>query len=330
MIKLACRIAGSGWHVPARIVTNAEVAQRCNVDPDWILQNNGVKQRHWVTTETSSQLGAAAARKALAQAQLDASEIDLIINASGTQEQSIPDGGALLQRELGLGKSGIPAFSIHLTCMSFLRAFQIAATLLDSGQQQRILIVSADIASVALNFAEPESASLLGDAAAAVVLVADPTRTSGLIAHQFATYSRGATSTEVRGGGTRLHPNLATTKPEDNLFHMEGPKVLRLVATYLPKFLSTLNPALTTGLAEYDLVVPHQASKVGLRLAEHFDWPPAQVVNILADYGNCVAASIPLALAIAMDRQQLTAGQQALLIGTGAGLSIGAVGYRHG
>src|SRR5690606_32282693 len=156
-------------------------------------------------------------------------------------EQAIPDGGPLVQRQLGLGASGIASLSVHATCLSFLAALDLSANLLATGRYQRILIVTAEIGSVGINVREPESASLMGDAAAAVVVTRPaPDEAAGVLAARLETYGDGADLTAIRGGGTRRHPNHAATQPEDNLFHMDGPQVLRMALRYSGDFLERL------------------------------------------------------------------------------------------
>lgn len=318
------RIAGMGRYLPERVVPSSEVETLCGLRPGWIERRSGVRERRWASGETSSYMGAQAAREAIAEAGLQPADIDLILNASGTPEQAIPDGGPLLQRQLGLGASGVACMSVHATCLSFLAALDVAASLLAAGRYSRILIVSSELASVGINVKEPESASLMGDAAAAAVVTAAPPGSPACLqAVRLETYGEGAYLTAIAGGGTRKHPNDPATRPEDNLFHMDGPQVLRMAIRYAPAFLERLRPGLSTGLGEVSLVTPHQPSLMGLKAMQAFGWPEDKIVMTLDWLGNCVAASIPCTLYEAIKRGRLQRGQQVLLVGTGAGLSIG-------
>jgi 3-oxoacyl-[acyl-carrier-protein] synthase-3 len=326
MTALPLHIAGLGHYLPARIVSNEEVEARCALPAGWIKARTGVCERRWVTGESNSFMAGQAALEALAQAGLEPDQIDLILNASGTQEQAIPDGGPLLQNALGLSQSGVPCFTIHATCLSFLAAVEVAASLLSSQRYRHILIVSSEIASCGLNFAEPESAALMGDGAAAVVISRPPPgRPASLHASRIETYGAGSTFAEIRGGGTAKHPAGPTTTPADNLFHMNGPQLLKLTRRYSRDFLERLQPGLSQGLGDIKLVIPHQASLLGLRLLRFFGWPDEQVMVTLNRYGNCVAASIPLALYEAVKQGRVKRGDKILLVGTGAGLSLGGL-----
>ncbi len=324
--SLPLQIVGVGRYLPERVVTAAEVEALCRLPAGWIARRAGVLERRWVTTETNAMMGAQAAREAVARAGLSFDDIELIINASGTQQQAIPDGAALLQRELGLGMSGIPCMSVHATCLSFMAALDVASTFLATGRYRTILLVSSDIGSVGLNFEEPESASLIGDGAAAVVVRRTPDgEGSRVVASRYATFGDGAHLTEIRGGGTAHHPNAGATVREDNLFHMAGPEVLRMALKQGGPFLETLRPGLSKGLEGVKVVVPHQTSLMGLKAFQMFGWPAEVIVETLARYGNCVAASLPITLYEAIVTNRLQRGDELLLVGTGAGLSIGGM-----
>ena len=307
---------------------SGEVATLAKLPAGWIEDKQGVLERRWADPragETATWMGAEAAREALDEAGLAPSDLDLIVNASGTPEQAIPDGGPLLQRHLGLGASGIPCFSLHATCLSFLVALDVAATYLRDGRYRRVLVVSSEVASAGLNFAEPESSTLFGDAAAAAVLVPTPSgQGSRVEAMRFSTFGQGADFTQIPGCGTLRPPSAAGADPLDATFHMSGPDVLRMALRTAPAFLEQLRPGLSQGLGDIDLVVPHQASLVGLRAFRRLGWPEERVVVTLDRLGNCVGASLPATLYEAARSGRLRRGQRFLLFGTGAGFSLGA------
>jgi 3-oxoacyl-[acyl-carrier-protein] synthase III len=325
-VNLPLKIIGLGRYLPSRVVPSSELEKLCGVSAGWVERRNGVRERRWVTNETSSYMGAQAAREALDDAKLKPDQIDLIINSSGTAEQAIPDTGALIQKHLGLGRSGIPAMTVHNTCLSFIAGMDVAANFLNNSRYKNILIVSSDISSCGINPKEPESASLVGDAAAAVVVTCPLAGDQSLVHHaHLKTYGDGAYLTAIMGGGSGRHPNRSTTKPEDNLFHMDGPAVLRMVREIGDDFLEELYPGLSKSLVDIDAVVPHQASKVGLLMLERFGWPKDKIMHTLEWLGNCVAASIPATLYQSVRDGQIQRGQKVLLAGTGAGLSIGGI-----
>jgi 3-oxoacyl-[acyl-carrier-protein] synthase-3 len=327
---LPLKLLGHGHSLPARVVESAEVEDLCGLKRGWIEKRTGVRQRRWVEGETVLDLASEAAREALDDAGMAAGELDLIINASGTAPQAIPDGAHLLQRELGLQDSGISCMTVHTTCLSFLTALDTAASLMAAGRYRNVLIVSADIASCGINFKEPESAALFGDAAAAVVATRPENgASSGILSARMESYSSGAEYTEIRGGGTLRHPNRPNTQAEDNLFHMHGPQIYKMARQHAAGFLERLRPGLSKGPGSIKHVVPHQASILAVRGLRRYGVPDEMVSVNLDRYGNCVAASLPLTLYDAVRAGRIQRGDEVLLIGTGAGLCFGGIILRY-
>ena len=326
-VNLPLKIIGLGQYLPKRIVPSSELEALCGLPEGWVERHNGVRERRWVTDEeTSSFMSSQAALEALDEAKLKPNQLDLIINASGTGEQAIPDTGSLVQRQLGLGNSGIPAMTVHTTCLSFVAGMDVAANFLQSGRYKNILITSCDVSSCGINPKEPESASLVGDAAAAVVVTRTGDDDDSRIHHaHFKTYGDAAYLTTIMGGGSRFHPRFDGHNPQDDLFHMDGPAVLRKVREIAAGFLEELYPGLSKGLGDIDVVVPHQASKIGLLMLERFGWPEKKIMRTIETLGNCVAASIPVTLYQSVRNGNIQRGDKVLIAGTGAGLSIGGL-----
>ncbi len=327
------RIAGIGRYLPSTVVTNEELERRFDLSSGWIATKTGVQERRRADVaggETASVMGAAALTEALEDAGLAATDLDLIINASGTPEQAIPDGGPLIQRELGLERSGIPCFTVHATCLSFVAALDVASSMLMARTHRRIAIVSTEIGSMGVSGVDPKSESLWGDAAAAVVLELAPKGSgSALERVLFRTWSEGADLTSIRGGGTKLHPSRAGAVPEDLHFTMNGQAVLQMCLRRAGRFFADLHPPLRhEGMdgsgpgTRIDVAITHQPSKAGLEAMERFGVASDRTVVTLDRLGNCVAASLPCTLYEAVRSGKLTRGQRALLFGTGAGLSM--------
>lgn len=324
---LPIKLAGLGYHLPHRKVTSSELAQRLELTDDWIARKTGVYERHYSDGETTVQMGAAAAQQALAHAGIGVEQLDAIVSAATGPQQLIPCTAVLLQRELGAPDGGSICFDVNATCMSFMVALHMVARQLTAGVYNTVLIVSSEIASTSLNPHEPESAALFGDAAAAVVLTRTPTGEASAIWHtRLATYSSGADHVVGLGGGTLHHPNDPATTPEMNMFHMEGAAAYFQVFRTLPPFLDTFFAELGWRREEIAAVVPHQASKYGLELlTRYLGFREEQVIANLATRGNTVAASIPLALAEAVHAGRIQRGDNVVLIGAGAGLTLGAM-----
>jgi 3-oxoacyl-[acyl-carrier-protein] synthase-3 len=226
-----------------------------------------------------------------------------------------------IQDQLGL--EGVPSFSVNASCLSFVVALHNAAALVSAGAYSRVLVVSSEPGIRGRNMDEPESAALLGDGAAAAVLEPTPRdETSELEGFLMSTWPKGASLTEVRGLGVGLHPNDPKTRSQDNLFSMDGPGVFKMARRRVMVLVQQLLSAHGLRPDDVDLVVPHQASGPGLELVPRLGFRPDRVVNVIGKYGNCVAASIPMALAHAAAEGRVRRGQRVLLLGTSAGLSV--------
>ncbi len=324
---LPVRIAGLGWYLPEQRVTNADLEARLGIPAAWIERVTGVQERRYCTDETAAQMGAAAARMALAMAGMHARDLDLIIGASTSPQQAIPCTAVFVQRELDAPEGKSACFDLNATCLSFLFALQTAAHMVVAGTYRNILIYSSEQGSRSLNPAEGESAVLFGDAAAAAIITRSRADEASALWHtHFSTFHSGAELTQIVGGGTTHHPNDPLTTPEMNLFHMSGPTVFKQASLLSGPFLETFFAELGWQRASIDAVVPHQASRHAIELlSARLGFRREQIVWNLAQRGNCIAASIPLTLAEAVYNGRIRRDERVLLVGTGAGLTLGAV-----
>ncbi|MEZ6053111.1 MAG: 3-oxoacyl-[acyl-carrier-protein] synthase III C-terminal domain-containing protein [Planctomycetaceae bacterium] len=299
------------------------MALRLGRSTDWVHERTGVHTRHVAGTLKDPAILAAAAARPVVERH---GEPDLLLYAGAIPRQMLPETSLFVHRELGL--SGTPSFSVNSVCLSFLTALKTSEALIGSGDFRRILICCAELASRGRNFEEPESAALLGDGAAAVMVEATDDRGAGFDAYRMQTWSEGVELTGVRGGGTWRPPDAPDVTPADHLFHMDGEALLRLTVPHLRRFLDDFLREAGITASDIDLVVPHQPSGPGLRLLTRWGFPEDRVVNIIADYGNCVAASMPMALAVADTEGRIKRGDRILFLGTAAGVSIGAGLFR--
>jgi len=312
-----------GFYAPPRVQTAAELAPLVGQSEDWILSRTRVAERR-ICEEPSAEMGAKAAREALG----DGPRPDLIINASLTPTQLIPDTSVFVQNALGF--SGIPSFSIHATCLSFVVAFHNAAALLSAGAYQRILVVSSEMASQSRDYDHPESAVLFGDGAAAAVLVPTPEGGTGeLLGFKMITLPEHHHLAEFQGAGTRFHPNADDTRPHHNLFRMRGPAIYKKAVLTVARTIRQLLDELGMTPSDVDWVVPHQASGPAIQAIPRFGFPADRIVDIVPEYGNCIAASVPMALYTLVRSGRLERGQTVMFLGTGAGLSVAAAIVRY-
>lgn len=330
-MKRQVRILGTGMYLPKQVITAEDIDYKIGTSPGWVKKKSGVLQRRFVSDETASQMGAEAARGALQQASLELADIDCIVSASGTVEQAIPCTASLIYREMDAKHMGIPAFDLNATCLSFVAALDHLSYLITAGRYRHILLISTEIASVGLNWKQKESASLFGDGAVAVVIgPSNEHEQSGILAARMETYTQGATYTEIRGGGTKLHPRNYENKVDidDFLFDMDGEAVFKLTSKYILHFVNRLlaSSSEKVELIDVKLVIPHQASMMAMKLIQkRLKIKREQLMIFAHEYGNMIAASIPLGLHLAISSQQIQRGDRLLLIGTSAGLSFGGV-----
>jgi 3-oxoacyl-[acyl-carrier-protein] synthase-3 len=324
---LAIKIAGLGKYLPERIVTSAELEKQLDIPTGWVERVTGVQTRRYAGRETVSEMATAAAREALQMAGLQPSDLDAIIGASAGVRQAIPCTAAFVQRELGAPDGKSACFDINATCLSFVFALQTAAHLINAGVYKTVLIFSSEIATFSRNPKQWESAVLFGDgAAAAVVTVAQPGEASAIWHSHFVTYSSGADLTQLLGGGSLHHPNDPATTPQMNMFDMDGPAVFKKAARLVQPFLDEFTKEQGWAHQDYDQVIPHQASGHAMKLiSTRFGFHPERIFNHIHERGNCISVSIPLALTEAVQTGKVRRGDKVLLIGTGAGLSVGAL-----
>jgi 3-oxoacyl-[acyl-carrier-protein] synthase-3 len=300
--------------------------------PGWTQETFGIASRGVAgPEETTSTMAAAAGRAALANAGWGEGEFDVLIGACGVMEQPIPGVSVMVQQALGLGASGLMAFDVNQTCLSFLTALDVAAMGFAAGRWKRALIVSSDIASAGLDLAQPHASAIFGDGAAAACVEAGTEPTGpALLARGFETYGDGRDLCSIRAGGTRIRVEdgyealVAGSK-----FHMDAFGIFKAAAKRLPPLMDRVLADAGLTRESVDLIVPHQASKPGLDFVRKLmGGDPERVVDIFADHGNQIAASLPTALAHAAAEGRLGSGKTVLLLGTAAGISAAAMVLR--
>lgn len=312
------RIRRTAIAAPGHVQTAAELAPRLGRSERWILSRAGVHERV-IADRPMEQVAALAVQACLG----DEPPPDLLLNASATPVQLIPDSSVFIQEALGWSGLGIPSFSVHATCLSFLVALQQAGALVASGAYRRVVVVSAEVGSKNRDMKEPESAALIGDGAGAALVEATPEgEASAILAYEMTTWPEGSALAELRGCGTRRFPLDPETRPEDYLFHMNGPMLYRAAYNKVEALLERIFARAGMRREDVDVVVPHQASGPALDALVRLGFPAERTVRIIERYGNCIAASLPMALAVADAEGRIARGQHVLLLGTGAGLSV--------
>lgn len=288
--------------------------------PESVLQfRSGTRHRIADNRETQLDMGAKAAKMALQESKLSIGDIDLIISACAVIIQPIPCNASLFHKALNADYT-TAAMDIGTTCTGFLTALDMAACILKSKRYRRILIISADIPSIALNPDEAESFALFSDGAAAAVVGEGDGEILG--AYQY-TISDGAHLAEIRGGGTAVPPYTYTAqKVNEYRFTMDGLAVVRATLKYLPKMYRAFLGSLNVNPDDVAMVIPHQASPALDMVMKRVGIKKDKYLDVFQEYGNMVSASVPFALSHGISHGIVKKGDLILLVGTAAGLHI--------
>lgn len=322
------KIVGWGAYRPRQVLESAALDARHGHAPGWTEAEFGIAARGVASPdETTSAMAAEAARAALARAGIEPASLDVIIGGCGVMEQPIPSTAVLVQDRLGLGRSGITAFDVNQTCLSFMAALDVAAMGMALGRWRRALVFAADIASAGLDPANAKIRSIFGDGAAALVIEADPSGTRGLAGSASETHGAHHGLAQLRAGGTRLRVEEGyDALVAGSHFEMDAFGIFKAAARCLPGVIDRALAQAGTTKAALDCVICHQASAPGVEHVKRLFAPRSdRVVDLFASHGNQIAASIPTVLAHALDTGNAKAGGTVLLLGTAAGISANAM-----
>ncbi len=313
-------VRGVGAYLPEKVVTNAELAKTVDTSDEWIVERSGIKKRHVAAAgEKTSDLAIAATRKALANAGIDGKDIDLFVIATATPDQTFPATAARVQA--ALGRPGVPSFDVQAVCSGFVYALAVADNFIKAGQAKTAVVVGAEIFSRILDWSDRTTCVLFGDGAGAVVLAAEEGKGQSS--------DRGVLSTHLHSDG-RHHDMLfvdggpSTTQTTGHV-RMKGKEVFRHAVVNLADAVTEALQANNVAIADIDWLVPHQANKRILDSTAHkLGLDPAKVIVTVDQHANTSAASIPLALAEAVNDGRIKPGDLVILEAMGGGFTWGS------
>lgn len=304
------RIAGTGSYLPPNILTNADLEKMVDTTDEWIFSRTGIKQRHRVTDELTSDLATQAARNAIAAAGIQPAEIDLIIVATTTPDKIFPSVATMVQRKLGI--AGCPAFDVQAVCSGFVYALTTANHFIKSGQYKNALVIGADTFSRICDYTDRSNCILWGDGAGAVILQASE--------------QPGILSTHIHADGnyeTYLH--VPRNSEGADTVVMEGNPVFKMAVNTLDQIVDETLAVNQMQKSDIDWLVPHQANiRILQATAKKLEMSMDKVVVTVDKHGNTSAASIPLALDTAVRDGRIQRGQILLMEAFGGGFTWGS------
>lgn len=313
-------VRGTGSYLPARVVTNAELSELVDTSDEWIVQRSGIRERHIAADgEFTSDLATNAANAALENAGVDAGEIDMIVLATATPDNTFPATAVTIQERLGI-EHGF-AYDVHAVCSGFVYALTTVDAMLRAGQARKALVVGAETFSRILDWEDRTTCVLFGDGAGAMVVEA--VETDGDAS------DRGVLSSRLRSDGRHkdklyVDGGPSTTQTAGHL-RMQGREVFRHAVGMVSDVIDGALEDAGVDAGEIDWFVPHQANKRIIdATARKFGWPEEKVVVTVDKHGNTSAASIPLALDVAHRDGRIREGHLVMLEAMGGGLTWGA------
>lgn len=310
------RIVGVGSYLPEKILSNTDIEKLVDTTDEWIFSRTGIKERHIrAQNEATSDLALKAAQHAIVDANISASDIDLIIVATTTPDQIFPSTACILQDKLGL--HGFPAFDVQAVCSGFVFALATADMYVKNGSAKCALVVGADSMSDLLNWEDRGTCVLFGDGAGAVIL--RPDEKIGILSSQLKSDGRFRDILQVKAG---VREGKLTA---NSYLYMEGNAVFRFAVKALSEIATSILAENQIDKSQLDWFIPHQANiRIIEAVAQHLKLPMEKVVTTVTHHGNTSAASVPLALDKAYKEGRIQPEHLILLEGIGGGFSWGA------
>jgi 3-oxoacyl-[acyl-carrier-protein] synthase-3 len=317
--EFASVVRGVGGYLPAKVLTNEDLSKMVDTTDEWITARTGISKRHIAAEgETTSDMGAAAARKAMEAAGVGPDDIDLIIVATATPDYTFPATATVVQNKLGITRGA--AFDLQAVCSGFVYAVATADNFLARGQFERALVIGAETFSRILDWSDRSTCVLFGDGAGAIVLERQTKAQAG---------DRGVKGIHLRSDGRYrdllyVDGGPSTTQTVGHL-RMVGNQVFKHAVGKISDSVKAAAADAGLGVQDIDWFVPHQANQRILNaVAERLGLEEHKVISTVADHGNTSAASVPLALAVATEDGRVKQGDLILIEAIGGGLTWGS------
>lgn len=318
------RIAGTGGYLPERVMTNQELEEMVDTSDEWIQDRSGIKRRHIAAEgEKTSDMAVAAANRAIEAADIDVSEIDLIVVATTTPDKVFPSTACIVQRQLGLRK--IPAFDVHAACSGFIYALDIANRFIATGGARTALVIGSETYSRILDWTDRTTCVLFGDGAGAVVLKAS--NEAGIIATHIHSEGEFEELLHVPAG---ISSGYDLVQQEAAFIQMKGNEVFRKAVSTLGSIARETLVGNNVRQEDIAWLVPHQANlRIITAAAKKLKLPMDRVIVTVDEHANTSSASVPLALDVAVRDGRIKRGDLLLFEAFGAGFTWGSALVRY-
>lgn len=325
-------VVGTGSFAPPRIVTNADLSKIVDTTDEWIVTRTGIRERRLADPDqATSNLGAEAARRALAAAGLTAEDVDLIVCATITPDMGFPNTGCLIQQQIGAHRAF--CFDLEAACSGFVYALEVASQFVASGSVRTALVLGAEKLSSIIDWKDRATCVLFGDGAGAAVLQGRPRGTGGVLHSIMRSDGRLADLLKMPGGGSRHPASVETIQAGLHHMKMDGREVFKHAVQSMTSVARDALAACGLSVDDVKLIIPHQANmRIVQAIGDRLGGRPDQYFINLDRFGNTSAASVILALDEAVQAGRLQQGDLVLLVAFGGGFTWGAsiVEWAHG
>jgi 3-oxoacyl-[acyl-carrier-protein] synthase-3 len=319
------KISALGIYVPPRLLTNADLEKMVDTNNEWIMSRVGIKERHIADKGVgTSDLAAEAAKRALAQRGIEASELDAIIVATVTPDMMFPAAACLVQDKIGA--KNVWGFDLQAGCSQFVYALQVGAQFVQTGAHKKVMVIGADVMSSIIDYTDRATCVLFGDGAGAVILepATEDDGDLGLIDFMHEVDGSGGCSLYMPGGGSLNPASHETVDKKMHYVHQDGAAVFKFAVRKMSEACVDILKRNHLTADDIDLMIPHQANlRIINATAERLKLPPEKVVINIERYGNTTGATIPLAMHTAIEEGRLKKGDLVLLAAVGAGFTVG-------
>jgi len=318
------KISALGTYVPPRLLTNADLEKMVETNDQWIMERVGIRERHLVDPGVAtSDLAVEAAKKALDERGIAASDLDAILVATVTPDMFFPATACLVQHKLGA--KNVWGCDLSAACSAFLYAIQVGAQFVMTGSHQKVLVIGSDVMSSIIDYTDRATCVIFGDGAGAVLLEPTDDDSVGLIDFVHEVDGSGGCALYMPGGGS-LHPSTHETVDRKMHFvHQDGGAVFKFAVRKMTQLCEEILKRNNIKGSEIDAFIPHQANKrIITATADRLGLRPESVIINIEHYGNTTAGTIPLAMETARQEGKLKKGSLVLLASVGAGFTVGA------